>query len=91
MIKALQVQTNDLIFSPEMFSMAEVTVHVTFNLPMISPTASNASVDLSMAVSTFKGVGDVDVIPMTFSALIGGVEMSVNRREGVTGPGVHAP
>ena len=86
MIETLLVKLYDHVISSKVLSVAEVTVNLTPNTPMIPFRVSNPAVDVSMAISTFRGLSDVNVITVTLPTLVRAVKVSVNFRKGICAP-----
>lgn len=86
MIKSTLIKLNDPRPSPLVLLVAEVAVDVASNPPVKALPSPDSYVDFSVAVSTFRGLSDVNIITVTLATLIRSIEVRVNRRQRIRRP-----
>jgi hypothetical protein len=85
-IKGTLIKLNDLRSPPLVLLVAEVAVDVSSDSPVKALSSPNPYIDLSMAVSTLRGLSYIDIIAVTLATLIGGIEVCVDRRQRIRCP-----
>ena len=87
MIKGSHVELDNLVSTPFVLLVTKVTVYISWDPPVVSFSAPDPLVNLSVTVSTFRGLCDIDVITVAFPTFVRCIKMCVNFREWVSSEG----